>query len=131
MIELSKAEFAVMEALWQHYPAKANEVIAHLNQHAQWHEKTVKTLLGRLVKKQAVRFEKQGRLYIYQPAIERDDYREKYGNSFIERFFSGRVAPLVSGFAKTKTLSEQDINELKQVIEQWEKQQNNTKPHKG
>ncbi|WP_278404201.1 BlaI/MecI/CopY family transcriptional regulator [Pseudoalteromonas ruthenica] len=123
MIELSKAEFAVMEALWQGHPAKASEVVARLSDDTQWHEKTIKTLLGRLVKKQAVSFEKQGRLYSYTPTIGREEYTLKQSRSLIQRFFSGRIAPLVSGFAKTEQLSQQDINELKAVIKEWEDQQ--------
>ncbi|GAP76043.1 MULTISPECIES: BlaI/MecI/CopY family transcriptional regulator [Pseudoalteromonas] len=123
MIELSKAEFAVMEALWQGHPAKASEVVARLSDDTQWHEKTIKTLLGRLVKKQAVSFEKQGRLYSYTPTIGREEYTLKQSKSLIQRFFSGRIAPLVSGFAKTEQLSQQDINELKAVIKEWEDQQ--------
>ncbi|MFY8326967.1 BlaI/MecI/CopY family transcriptional regulator [Pseudoalteromonas sp. ZZD1] len=123
MIELSKAEFEVLDALWQDYPATASQIIARLSDEKQWHEKTIKTLLGRLVKKGALSFEKEGRLYIYTPCMERADYTQKESQNFIERFFSGRIAPLVSGFAKSEQLSQQDINELKKVIDDWEKQQ--------
>ena len=123
MIELSKAEFSVMEALWQGYPAKASDIIKRLSDDTQWHEKTIKTLVSRLVKKQAVTFEKQGREYIYTPTIERDDYTQKEGRSFIQRLFQGRIAPLVSGFAKTHPLSQTDIDELKNVIKEWEDKQ--------
>lgn len=123
MIELSKAEFEVLDALWINYPATASQIIERLNDDKQWHEKTIKTLLGRLVKKGALSFEKDGRQYIYTPCIARADYTLKESQSFIERFFSGRIAPLVSGFAKSEQLSQQDINELKKVIDDWEKNQ--------
>ncbi len=55
--------------------------------------------------------------------MERAEYTLKESQNFIERFFSGRIAPLVSGFAKSEQLSQQDINELKKVIDDWEKQQ--------
>ncbi len=79
----------------------------------QWHEKTIKSLLSRLHKKGAVNFNKQGRLYIYSPTIEHADYTLKESPNFMERLFSGRITPLVSGFAKSKELSQQDINDLK------------------
>lgn len=123
MIELSKAEFEVLDALWQGYPATASQIIERLSNEKQWHEKTIKTLLGRLVKKNALSFEKDGRQYIYTPCMERAEYTLKESQNFIERFFSGRIAPLVSGFAKSEQLSQQDINELKKVIDDWEKQQ--------
>ena len=47
--EISNAEFEVLDVLWEDHPATSNEVIARLNNKKNWHEKTVKTLLGRLV----------------------------------------------------------------------------------
>jgi len=118
--EISKTEFEVLEALWQQHPASANEIITKLNENKEWHEKTVKTLLNRMVKKGAVGFEKQQRTYIYTPLLERDSYTLKESKSLIERMFSGKIAPLVAGFAKSDELSKQDISELKQLIDKWE-----------
>lgn len=120
MIELSKAEFEVMQAIWAKSPIRASEVIAYLDDEKKWQDKTVKTFLGRLVKKGALSFEKEGREYLYSPTIEKENYTQKETKSFIQRFFSGRVAPLVSGFAQTKELSQEDIDDLKQVISDWE-----------
>ena len=120
MTEISNAEFEVLEALWQHYPASATEIIARLNRHKAWHDKTVKTLLNRLVKKQAVSFEKQQRHYIYSPLLEREAYTLKESKSLIERMFSGKVAPLVAGFAKQNDLKKEDIDALKSLISEWE-----------
>jgi predicted transcriptional regulator len=120
MTEISNAEFEILEALWQHYPASAAEIIARLNQDKAWHDKTVKTLLNRLVKKQAISFEKQQRHYIYSPLLEREAYTLKESKSLIERMFRGKVAPLVAGFAKQNDLKKEDIDELKSLISKWE-----------
>jgi len=131
MTEISNAEFEVLEALWQHYPASANEIIAKLNESSdkideahsekQWHDKTVKTLLNRLVKKQAINFEKQQRHYLYSPLLEREAYTLKESKSLVERMFSGKLAPLVAGFAKQNDLNKEDISALKSLISDWEK----------
>lgn len=118
--EISKTEFEVLEVLWQEHPASANEIIAKLNENKEWHEKTVKTLLNRMVKKGAIGFEKQQRTYIYTPLLERDSYTLKESKSLLERMFSGKIAPLVAGFAKSDELSKQDISELKELINKWE-----------
>jgi BlaI family penicillinase repressor len=120
LIELSKAEFEVLKALWQSYPASASEIIKRIGDDKQWHEKTIKSLLSRLHKKGAVSFIKQGRLYMYSPTIERADYALKESRNFLERLFSGRIAHLVSGFANSRELSQQDIDDLKKVIADWE-----------
>ena len=135
MTEISNAEFEVLEALWQNYPASANDIIAKLNESGdinthgtgevnpekQWHDKTVKTLLNRLVKKQAIGFEKQQRHYLYSPLLEREAYTLKESKSLIERMFSGKIAPLVAGFAKQNDLNKDDISALKTLISDWEK----------
>lgn len=121
MSEITNTEFEVLNALWDKNPATANELIEQLNKKKPWHEKTVKTLLSRLVKKQAIGFEKQQRSYSYYPLIEREDYTQTESQSLIERLFSGQLSPLVAGFAKEKQLQKEDINELKAIIEQWEK----------
>ena len=50
--DISNAEFNVLEALWEQFPATSTELVERLNKQKEWHEKTVRTLLSRLVKKQ-------------------------------------------------------------------------------
>lgn len=120
MTEISKAEFDVLEALWEQHPATASDIIERLNKHKSWHDKTVKTLLSRLVKKQAIDFDKQQRSYLYFPLLERESYVVNESKSLVRRLFEGRVAPMVAGFAEADSLSKQDVDELKALIEKWE-----------
>ncbi|OIQ47541.1 MAG: CopY family transcriptional repressor [Gammaproteobacteria bacterium MedPE] len=121
MTEISKTEFEVLEAIWQGHPASAQQIIERLNDTKPWHEKTVKTLLNRMVKKDAISFEKVQRSYFYSPLFARDEYTFKESKSLLERMFSGRLSPLVSHFVKSDELTKDDINELKDLINQWEK----------
>ncbi|WP_286235092.1 BlaI/MecI/CopY family transcriptional regulator [Thalassotalea sediminis] len=123
MSEISHAEFEVLDALWQQYPATANQVIERLNQQKPWHDKTVKTLLNRLVKKEAISYEKQQRSYLYTPLLDKETYTQNQSANLIERLFSGRVSPLIAGFAKDNKLNKDDINELKAIIDTWEQTQ--------
>ena len=120
-MDISNSEFEVLQALWRVHPADAISIVKELNRSKEWHEKTVKTLLGRMVKKGAIKFAKEGRTYIYTPILQIEEYKHKESKSLIERLFNGRIAPLVTGFAKDKNLSKQDIDELKQLIDKWEK----------
>lgn len=119
-MDISKTELEIMQVLWQAHPLSAQEIIAELNKHKDWHDKTAKTLLNRLVKKQAISFTKEGKRYLYSPLVAEHDYQQKEGASFISRLFKGRVSPLVAGFAKQEKLSEQDVEELKAIIADWE-----------
>ncbi|QPG06340.1 BlaI/MecI/CopY family transcriptional regulator [Salinimonas marina] len=118
--DITETEYEVLDVIWHDYPVTSSEVVKRLNQHKEWHDKTVKTLLGRLVKKQALGFEKQQRQYLYHPLIAREDYNKKETTSFVSRLFNGKIAPMVAGFANHNSLSKEDIDELKELIEQWE-----------
>ena len=124
MKDISSAELEVMKVLWQQAPRSANEVVEALaGAGSDWHEKTVKTLLNRLVAKNAIGFEKDGRAYLYFPIVAQADYQQKESRSFIDKVFGGRLAPLVAGFAGEKKLSPEDIAELKALVAQWEQEQ--------
>ncbi|MCF2946912.1 BlaI/MecI/CopY family transcriptional regulator [Paraglaciecola aquimarina] len=119
--DISKTEFEVLDALWQGHPASASEIIERLNQQKSWHDKTVKTLLSRLVKKHIIDYDKQQRSYLYYPLLERNAYTNNESQSLVSRLFNGKVAPLVAGFANNNSLTQQDVDELKSLIQKWEK----------
>ena len=116
-MQISEAESAVMEALWQRHPQSSEEVVAALAHARQWQEATIKTLLNRLLKKGAVTVEKEGRRYLYSPALERDDWLMRESKGLLDRLFGGRVAPLVAHFSEHRKLSKKDVAELRKLIE--------------
>ncbi len=121
--DISDAEFSVLDVLWQHNPASANDIVEKLNEIKPWHEKTVKTLLNRLVKKQAISYEKQQRSYLYSPLIERESYVVKQSKTLVDKLFRGHLSPLVASFAQQSKLKKDDIAALKSIISDWEKEQ--------
>lgn len=119
-ITISEAESVVMEQLWQRHPQTAEEVVAALAGSQDWQEATVKTLLNRLLKKGAVRAEKDGRRYLYIPVLKREQWVNAESKSFVDRVFGGQLAPLVAHFGKHRKLSKADIEELKRLIEEMD-----------
>ena len=65
---ISESEWRVMQVLWEHGPQTANDVVQQLDGQEKWKPRTVKTLIGRLVRKGAVRFEEEGNRYRYSAA---------------------------------------------------------------
>jgi predicted transcriptional regulator len=122
MIDISKTELKVLEAIWQGHPTTSGEIVERLNEKEEWHEKTVKTLIGRLVKKQAIDFKKEGRRYLYFPLVSQHEYQLQQSDSLIGNFFKGKVSPLVAMFAQKNKLNKEDVEELKLLIKQWEKE---------
>jgi predicted transcriptional regulator len=63
---------------------------------------------------------REGRRYLYSPAINRADYVQTESRGLVDRLFDGKLAPLVSHFAETKQLSADDIADLKRLIAELE-----------
>lgn len=113
---ISDAEYAVMEALWAESPLTAQEVAERVGPARDWSANTVKTLLGRLLAKQAIVHEEDGRRYLYRPAVKREDYVAGESRRMIDRLFGGRLTPLVAHLAERDALSRKDIEEIEALL---------------
>ena len=116
-IEITEAERAIMEALWSERPLRRGEIVQHVNRCRAWHQKTVSTLIRRLVDKGAVRFEKGIGGYLYYPVVDREDYRRGEAKRLITELFDGEITPLLAGFANVEKLSKSDLAELRKLVE--------------
>lgn len=118
---ISEAEHAVMEALWETSPLAAAEVSDKVAPGRGWTLATVKTLLSRLVAKQAVATKPDGRRFLYSPAIARTDYVGGESRRLVDRLFGGRAAPLVAHLVEAEALTEDDIAEIERLIREIRK----------
>ena len=117
-MQVTDAESIVMDVLWARHPLCADEVVAALADREQWQEPTIKTLLNRLLRKGAIRAEKDGRRYLYAPVLKREDWVLGESQGLLERLFDGRVAPLVAHFSAQRKLSPEDVAELRRLLEE-------------
>jgi predicted transcriptional regulator len=115
---ISEAEHAVMEALWERAPLTATEVADFVGEERGWTLPTVKTLLSRLVTKQAVATAPDGRRFLYRPLLERADYVGGESRRLVDRLFGGRAAPLIAHLAENEALSDQDIAEIEALLKE-------------
>jgi len=115
-MRISMAESFVMEALWRKSPQSADELATEVGPDQNWAPKTVRTLISRLLTKGAITATRDGRRYLYAPAIERQAYVQDESRGLVNRLFDGKLAPLVSHFAETNQLSAEDIAELKRLV---------------
>ena len=115
---ISESEWLVMRVLWSKSPLAAQDVFEQLDSKTKWKPKTVKTLIDRLVKKGAVKYEKDGRRYLYYPAVGREESIATERQSFLRRVYGGITKPMLAAFLEDAELSAEDISELKEILEQ-------------
>jgi BlaI family transcriptional regulator, penicillinase repressor len=115
--QISDAEWEVMKVLWQQSPLTAGEVVEALSRSTHWRPRTIKTLLSRLVRKGAVRMSSEGRKHVYRPRVSQQACIRHESRSFLSRVFSGQAAPAIVHLLTHAKLSEQEIEQLKQVLD--------------
>ena len=115
---ISEAEHAVMEVLWEESPLTAQEVAERVPAERGWSGNTVKTLLGRLLAKNVIAHEEEGRRYRYRPLVARGDYVVGESRKLIDRLFGGRLTPLVAHLAERDAITDQDIAEIEALLKE-------------
>ncbi|MBA15134.1 MAG: CopY family transcriptional repressor [Sphingomonas sp.] len=113
---ISDAEHTVMEVLWEESPLTAQEVAERVPAERAWSANTVKTLLGRLLAKNIISHEEDGRRYRYRPLVQRSDYVTGESRRMIDRLFGGKLTPLVAHLAEREQLTDQDIAEIEALL---------------
>ncbi len=118
--KISESEWLVMRVLWLNGSLTANEVVKELTGKTKWKPKTIKTLITRLMKKGAVKFKKEGRMYRYYPAVSQAECVRMERRSFVRRVYGGTTRPMLAAFLEDAKLSAEDISELRKILEQKE-----------
>lgn len=115
-MRLSDAEWTVMNALWQHAPATARDVQMAVQSRSNWAYTTVKTLLARLVDKNAVGVKMRGNASVYSPLVTRAAARKLAVHDLLDRAFDGAFGPLLHFLADDSALTDKDRKELTELL---------------
>ena len=118
---ISEAEQAVMEALWTRSPLTANEVADAVAPARGWTLATVKTLLSRLVTKQAVETAPDGKRFLYSLRVARVDFAAGESKRLVDRLFGGSAAGLFAHLAEAEALTDKDLNQIEALLKELRK----------
>ena len=119
-LSISESEWRVMKIIWNDCPQTLPEILDRLKE-TGWSKTTIQTYLARLVKKGALSTKRQGKGYLYSPAVSESDCQLAESRSFLSRVYDGSLSRMVMGFVKSGELSQEELNELKSLIDQPEK----------
>jgi BlaI family penicillinase repressor len=121
-INLTDAEWAVMECLWEKSPRTGRETVEWLNDRMGWTRSTSLTLLRRLEAKGAVSSGNQDDLKTFSPLVSKEDVAVQETESLLDRAYKGSLSLLVSSFTKKQSLSQDEIKELYAILQEMEEQ---------
>lgn len=120
---ISESEWEVLKVLWGESPLTANEIISFLTAQTDWKPKTIRTLLDRLTKKGVVGVNKAQRMYTFYPIYSQSECQRAKTKSFVKRFYDGTLKSLIVQFVQDEDLSEEDIKELRSILDKKQNKQ--------
>lgn len=110
-----------MKIFWQRGPLAARDVFAALPNDRGWAYKTVKTLLSRLVAKQALTYDQVGNSYLYRAAIDREQMTRQEVRGVLRRLADEAFSPVLAQFIDEADLSDAEIKRLKRQLDEKRK----------
>lgn len=116
-MKLSKSEEQLMQYIWKRETAFMNELL-EMYPEPKPASSTVATLLKRMQDKGFVDYEKLGRSRRYYPLVKKKDYFSRHINTLIKKFFDDSPSSFASFFTTQTNLTEEELEDLKQVVEQ-------------
>ena len=94
-IAVTEAESVVLAALWRRGPLSFADLIDEVRRGSAWGDATIKTLLNRLMRKGAVRSEREDGRQRYHAMVAREDYVAGEVGVLLDRLFDGRPDALI------------------------------------
>lgn len=108
MIKLTAKEEEIMEHIWQLGECTPKDVLA-LYPEPRPLINSVQNAFQALERKGYLTHRQQGRGYIYQPIVDKQDYGRGKLGSFVDRYFDGECLSVVSQFVYEERLSEAEL----------------------
>ena len=115
---LSPSETEILRLVWQLDKATVQEVCDKLPNKRKIAYATVQTLLRRLEKKGYIKHRIRGKAHVFFPAVKQEAVIKRSVKDFLERLFGGNPVPLMQYLAQHGKINREDIEKLKELVEQ-------------
>lgn len=119
MQQLTIQEEELMQAIWKTNGGFVRDFMEHLQDPPPY--TTVASTVKNLEKKAFLKSRKMANSLFYEPIIKEADYTRTHMKDFVQDYFKNSYKELVTFFVKDKKISEKDLQEIIQMIEQGKK----------
>lgn len=116
-ISISDSELEVLRELWENTSLTARQLTDKVTARTEWSDPTVKTLLLRLLQKNAVERKREGKVFVYRALVDKEEYRFLAGKTLLDRFFNGITGDFLTCLVKNNSISHKEIEELKKLLD--------------
>ena len=113
-IKLGAIEARFADLIWQNEPISSGELVKLCQQELTWKKPTTYTVLRRLCERGLFQNENS----VVTSCISRQEFYARQSEKFVEETFDGSLPAFLAAFGSRKKLSEGEIDQLQQLIDQ-------------
>lgn len=117
---LGETEMEVLHHVWELGEATVKQVRKRILEKREVAYTTIMTVMKNLEEKGYLKYRKDGVTYVYSPAQQPDSVRSNLIGDLINKVFKGSPKELVQTLVKSKNLTEKDLDEIKNMIDDME-----------
>ncbi len=121
--KLGEAELEIMQAIWSEDAAITSVAIRDkLKGHRDWPLSSLMSSLYRLEDKGYVKCTRTEGMNLYSATVSENDYKAGASENFLKRLYNNSARSLVTTLYKNNLLKEDDLRELKDYIDELERE---------
>jgi Predicted transcriptional regulator len=114
--KIYETEYRFCCIVWEHEPVKSGELVKLASEELGWKKSTTYTIIKRLCERGILKSEDAMITSLHSKSeIQRKESRE-----FLNKSFGGSLPAFLAAFAGSKSLSEQDVAEIRRMIDDYE-----------
>jgi len=113
-LKLFDAEYKFMSIVWAHEPVNSTELTRICEKELGWKKSTTYSMIKKLCERCIMRNEKA----TVTTLIAREDVQKYEAELFINRVFEGSVPSFITSFLQDKTLSEEEAQAIKSMVDE-------------
>lgn len=111
-------QLAILRVLWTRKEATVESICEGLHPEHDVAYSTVSTVLSRLLDRDVVSREKQGRSYVYRAEVDEAEVRGSMVGRLLDRVFGGDASELVSHLVRSRELEGAELDRLRALIDE-------------
>ncbi len=112
--KIFESEYRFCLILWEHEPVSSRELSDLCKEKLGWSKTTTYTVIKRLSDRGVLKNENT----IVTSLVSKDEAQVSEIDELMEKKFEGSIPAFIAAFARSRKLSDKDIEEIRQIIEQ-------------
>ena len=112
-----ESEYRFCLILWKHEPVKSSELVRLCSEQLGWKPTTTYTVIKRLSERGVLKNENT----IVSSLVTKDEIQAAEIDELVEKKFEGSIPAFFAAFTRRQKLSDSEINEIQQMIDQYRK----------